>query len=558
MSAQPALREVLAGTLGERYGALAVVPLPQDDELLIGFVKALAEVLKDKGLYRRDKVIMIPYDEKRRLEVMEAKAFCSWTQRFVVGSKTKYDAGKPYTVKKDVPTEVAEKTLMSWDFFPEIPEIHEIHPAPMPLLRDDKLVLMEEGYDKDSGTLTFGLGKNEKKSDGAAPYDDSWTMADGVAYLRGILSEFPFGDLVEVPIADQDGGGVRIECRSMAVQVAAMISQFAAAMVPWPTARMGFIFNANSQRSGKTLLAKMALIPLHGSFEAQSWKSKEEDLQKVVDAEMLMAASYICFDNVKSYVGSPALEGLMTAPEWKGRVLGKTEMFVAKNRMTLFITGNDLNVSPDMNHRSLLCDLFVPQGDVQERSVKKVIDDKWLMDLKNRRDILSALWAIVRDWHTAGMPLASKNFGYKTRLGFENWGDIIGGMVAHAGFGNCLEPVKLENAGDSEDRNIRALVAQLAERIFDDEPVKFTFQQLINICHENDIFARDLDGSLKDGDFKLKPKANSSFAKKLLRYAPAKQPRIYRLDKDTSVYFSNEGEARERRYIVEIKRSVSA
>ena len=37
-------------------------------------------------------------------------------------------------------------------------------------------------------------------------------------------------------------------------------------------------------------------------------------------------STYLCFDNVRGYVGSQSLEGLMTSPDWTGRVLGKTQM----------------------------------------------------------------------------------------------------------------------------------------------------------------------------------------------------------------------------------------
>lgn len=385
-------------------------------------------------------------------------------------------------------------------------------------------------------------------------YDDSMTLDEAVKYLRELLSEFPFGDW-------KDGTGLDGEpcrqSRSLAVQIAAMLSQFAVACVPRGANRMGFIYNANSQRSGKTLLAKIAIMVLYCSFKAQSWKSDEDDLAKVIDSEVLAGSTYICFDNVRGYVGSQALEGLMTSPDWTGRVLGRTQMFTAENRLTLFITGNDCIVSPDMAHRCLICDLFVPEGNVQERRVKNLIDEVWLQKAENRHRVLSALWAIVRYWHQAGSPSAS-SFGFKPRLGFERWGETIGGMVAFAGFGNALEPVLLENAGDSLDRNIRQLVAKLAE-LNNTDTEEYRFQEVVNICHDCGFFDWLLDGRDTDGgDFKLTHKANSSFAKHLLKFAPSKEPRAYRFEEDggrKTVFFSNRGSGKERRYIVQISHS---
>src|SRR5207245_1056417 len=100
-----------------------------------------------------------------------------------------------------------------------------------------------------------------------------------------------------------------------------------------------------------------------------------------------------------------------------GRLLGKTQMFEAANASTIFITGNDLSVSPDIKRRSLEVTLFVAEADVQARQVQHPIDDVWLLNPQNRRDILNALSAIIRNWADAGKPLATKNL----RVGYQRW-----------------------------------------------------------------------------------------------------------------------------------------
>jgi hypothetical protein len=405
------------------------------------------------------------------------------------------------------------------------------------------------------------------------PYYE-WTLQESTDYLRWILREFPFADWKEV-IPECDGGtGLPIkQSRSQAVQVASMLALFCMALIPKGANRMGFIYNANSQRSGKTLLAKLAIMTVCGVFKAQPWKGNEDDLNKILDAEMLAGSMYICFDNVRGFMGSQTLEGLMTAPQWTGRVLGKTQMFTAENRMNLFITGNDCIVSPDMAHRCLICDLFVEQGDVQERQVENLIDEVWLMNKENRRCILSALWGMVRAWADAGKPLAS-SFGFKPRLGFERWGEIIGGIVGHAGFGNPLERVQLESAGDSEDRNIRKLFERMRETRIE-EPctfkpsgrVEYEFQQLVDFCREDSLFDWMMDGRETEKGFKLNAKALSKFGLCTKRFFTpvsggfcgknsdkSKPPRMYRMKyegKDEIHYVGAYGEGRHKRYFIE-------
>lgn len=385
------------------------------------------------------------------------------------------------------------------------------------------------------------------------PYYE-WTLDESVRYLRWLLAEFPFSDWKECVISDTDGGDgtPQRNSRSQAVQVAAMLSLFCAAMLRNGSNRMGFIFTANSQRSGKSLLAKLAIMPLTSSFKGQPWKSSEEELNKVIDAEMIAGSSYICFDNVRGYVGSPTLEGLMTSPSWTGRILKETQMFEVKNRMTLFITGNECIVSPDMAHRCLIVDLHINEGNVQDRRSSWVLDEAWLLQKENRRCILSALWGIVRTWAQAGRPLAA-SFGFKSRLGFEYWGDLIGGIVGFAGFGNCLEAPELEAGGNSEERSILELIDYLIAKM-PGTTKEFTFQEISQICYEEGLFEWMMEGKEFDGVYTVTPKCRSTMGRLLTRYAPSidgnKIGRRYVRD-GKAYLFGTRCKGRHRRYFIE-------
>lgn len=158
----PPLYEVLAGEMGTKYGALPVVALPQEDELLIAFVHAMGEHLGDKGLYRRDRIIVIPNDERALLDEMTPEIFCSWSQAHVVTSKIKHDKnGEPFSVYKDMPTEAALKVLVSTFFVPYIPRIEVVHSLPLPKIVPPAegeawgVALREPGFDE--GVFTFKM-----------------------------------------------------------------------------------------------------------------------------------------------------------------------------------------------------------------------------------------------------------------------------------------------------------------------------------------------------------------------------------------------------------------
>jgi len=535
---------LLTGERAERYGALPVIPLPGDDERLLEFVRAMgARLAAGAEIYRRGPVIHFPDQATRQLVTMKPEAFCSWSQDYVETVKIKHDKnGDPYEVHGDMSKDLALKVLEGPAFKEAIPEAQEIRPVPVPVRRDDgKVVLADAGFRGGVYTFPFAGGYEEM------------CLSEAVEFIHELLREFPFDDVQEVQAADVDGGSgvVLRQSRSLAVQVAAMVAPFCVSLIPEEASRMGFVFDANSQRSGKTLLAKIALAPMYGTIKLQSWKSNGEELSKVIDAEMLSGSNYICFDNVRGSIVSQAIEGLMTSPKWTGRVLGKTEMFTVRNRVSLYFTGNGAILNSDMAHRCLVCRLFVPEGDVQERKVERVIDDPWLDDLGNRRRILSALWAIVRAWHEAGEPNAS-HYGFKPRLGFERWGEIIGGIVGFAGFGNPLEN---ELSVDREMGHVLELIAGLRRRALGDNSGEFTSREVIDLCHDEELFDWMLEGRVVDGSYKLTPKAASTFGLMLGRYAPHGAFRTYKVkdgDVQRAIRFGRKGNTQKlKRYVVE-------
>ena len=395
-------------------------------------------------------------------------------------------------------------------------------------------------------------------------YDDKLSLEDAVVYLRKLLAEFPFADWQM-----ENAEGFR-QSRSQAVHVTAMLSQFAGGLIPRESLRLGYIYDSNTQRSGKSLLTKMVIIPSNGRMASQSWSPKDEELRKVLDAETLRGSRYIIFDNVKSHVSSQVLEGFMTSPTWTGRLLGKTQMFEAANLATIFITGNDLSVSPDVKHRTLEVAMFVPEANVQSRKVKHPIDDAWLMNLKHRREILNVLWAIVRHWEANGKPLATENL----RIGYERWCEVFAGLTIFAGFGDPLA----ESEGDEEEdldtegADARTLMAVLAEPLLKGElrRAEYEYQQVVNVAHDADLFDWILDGKqveIKEGgivrreDFVLKSESHSKFGKLLKRYAPfvgqEKGPkhRLFRIGKGEGsqlIRTSSTGRSGRRKFVVEL------
>lgn len=505
------LLQKLAGPAAARYGALPKIPLPADNELQRSFNMDVAHVLKTSGsdLYRRATVPVFPFEGA--LAQMTPENFVSWSQRYFVGYKTKQDKdGNPYQVLRDMTESTAKLCLRSYEFVAEIPAIHRVYPSPVPIISEQgALILCTPGYDPTTGTYVFEGRITPHPADPNRPpitgpvssdgyLDDSLTPADAFWYLYDLFAEFPFSDWSEEvvpsdadPLYREDADGkprAYRQSRSLAVAVGGMLALFAANCVPREASRMGFIMNANSQRSGKTLLAKIITAAVFGAFKAQGWREDDEAMSKLLDSEVLMASPYICFDNVRGLIQSTKLEALFTSPTWTGRILGGNVMFTEENNLTVIITGNNVSPGTDIQHRCLFCDLYVEEGDVQSRrKPTRILNDVWLSSPDNRRDMLSALWSVVRHWDHAGRPRADID---KTRLGFEEWGQIIGGMVEFAGFGDMLERPVMDNAGDTE----AADVATLVKTLWRQGSADYTFQEIIHCCWDQGLFSWNMHG----------------------------------------------------------------
>lgn len=576
------LREVLAGPHAATLGPLPKILLPGDDHYMSEFIHEAASIITtshDKPelaphLYRRDCLPIIPLPGTRRFGEMKPEYFQTWAERHFAPYKIRYDKyGDPYDVLRSMTKEVARACLESLEFTHTMPPIKRTYPVPVPIITDGgPLHLCTPGYHQATGAYVFpsdfppdpALIASDGMVSSGGYYDDHMTLREAVCFLHSLHAQMPFSDWSEPftpsednPFHDPEDPRKTIRLsRSLAVQIMSMLALFAGGCVPPQASRLGILYNANKQRSGKTLLGKIAVSSVYGHCKLQSWRESEEDMIKLLDSETIAATTYIFFDNIRSLIASAPLEGFMTTAVWTGRVLGQSQMFEAENNAIILLSGNNSSLGADMQERTLICDLYVETADRQERettiSRDSRIDDVWLANVTNRRRILSALWSIVRHWDAAGRPLASG----RPRRGFDVWCEILGGMVEFAGFGDALErPTNLENCGDSETDDIRTLV-EYASR--DCRARACTFQEIVHICWEKGLLPwclhgkEDWDTDLNRTTLKLNDSSNSRMGVLLQRNCSGERGEVHvfrQPDGSTRhIRFYCRGKGRSRRY----------
>lgn len=522
--------------------------LPGDNVPVGGFAKGFWGLVRERGVFRRDVHVVLINDEEKRLDFMEPHMLQVWADEVVDCYKVRVQKDGDDFVAKEVtrsmPVDVTRSLLAEIKVAPAlICEVEKVNYAPMPVMRRDGGVeLLQPGYDLESRTFTFDCGFK---------LDEEMTLDQAHEYLVELLKEFPFGDGVDDPR------------RSLSVQVACLLTLFAGGLLAHGSARPMFVFNANAQRSGKSLLAKMALMTVFGTASSTSWSENKEEFRKSLETAANTAAPYIFFDNVRMHMANADLERFVTSPDVTCRVMGKnTEQITVPNVATVLITANQATTSTDIAERSLFVNLFVNEADPQARKINRPIDEVSLSDPEHRRKMLSALWAMVRNWVDMG-----KKRNQTSRLvGFEQWSEVIGMIVQLGGFVDPLARPNIAGVGDTQGQRMKELVgrmigvpgtgAELAHPLEYEEFTQsaegsraFTFSQLAKVCADGGLF----DEYVPD-DGEMKPNDRSKFGKFLKKYIG--RGRVFTLEgvpKPKRVELKDNGESgRAKRFLVAV------
>jgi hypothetical protein len=540
---------VAAGAPEQKKEAIRV-KLPQEGHRLSDTAKELGAVLKMNGVFRRDQsIVTIGRDDEghARFERMTAQRLRSYVEKLCVTGKWRAGGQDEPPVFKAVTMspEVAVGVLESDTFREQQRPVRRLNEVRMPVMRaDQRIELLAPGYDPEARVYTFDSGIDVR---------DDWTVEQARAYIRDLLREFPLEGRRE------DGTS-----RSEAVIVAGMLSLFGIGLLGQLTSRMHFCVTANSERSGKSLLVKMIIVPVCGPAKARAKPENSEELRKELASAALSGTPYFFLDDLDGLLKSQELNAFMTSSTLGGRMLGGLSEYSAEKQCVVFITGNNLALSSDIANRVLRASLFTEEADVQSRPLSRTIDEEWLCRPEVRGDILSALWAMIKAWDKAGRPKGKRVF-----RGFEQWCAVFGGIVAHAGFGEPCEPPPLDDtSGATDDADMRTLVevlvADMETRPYNlpaeaewvaPKKKTFEFQELVDACVENSCFEWHLDGtSIKDKDtgtetLRLTPKSRSYLGK---QFAAKAGGRKFRLKDGRMVQFGKRGKNRGKRFEIEM------
>lgn len=504
------------------------IPFVEIRPVLSQMAREIGAILANNGVFCRQRNALTIARDGRLLE-MSARRFRTYcedhlvTFQWVPGKKPGDFTQRPVTIS----VEAAATILESDQFIGRQREISRVATVRQPVRRKDgRIELLPYGYDAESKIFTLDTG---------VEFEHDMSLDDARTILRALLREFPFGDRRSTGLS-----------RNEAIVIAGLLSMFGGPLLSATARRLNFMFSSNSVGSGKTLLAQIIVTTVLGLCDVQPVPETEENWRKILDTECLAGSPYILFDDVNGFFRSQILNAFLTAPTWSGRRMHSQSKFAVPKLATVFLTGNNLEVSPDVARRFLHCKMVTDEADPQARKIEHVISDEWIERPESRRQILGALWAIVREWDRAGRPAGSRAV-----RGYEAWSECFGGMVSFAGFGDPLEPLPVEESGNSELADMVALLEELAKGV--DDRAEFVFPQIVDAARERNCFSWMLEGKESgEGDgarFTLTAKANSRFGKMLSEQYGGKK---FTLPNGRIVRWDERGKKRGKTYTLEI------
>ena len=210
--------------------------------------------------------------------------------------------------------------------------------TPTPLVLADGSLLTVPGYHAESGY--FYAPPPEFILPPIPEHPTSEERARALAVLSEPFAEFPFANP-----------------GSFAAALALLFTILARPAIGSDPTPM-LLVEAPMPGTGKgKLVETAAVIALGYRPAAQGAPSTAEEWDKRLLAELASAPRLVFFDNVRGAVKSTALESALTAPTYKGRTLGRSEMPGYPNRAAWVATGNNARVAGDLPRRLYLCTL---------------------------------------------------------------------------------------------------------------------------------------------------------------------------------------------------------
>lgn len=301
-----------------------------------------------------------------------------------------------------------------------------------PIVLHDGRLLEQDGYDAASGLrlclkpYTFELFNGYEPSRADAE--------ESLEELRDLLSGFCFRDSV-----------------SLAVALALIMTSIFRAGMPSAPA---FGVSASAPGSGKTYLNRLcALLATGRDLTPIAWPGDEVEVRKLLHSALLGGDQVIVIDNLNGVLESDALCVILTAPEFKQRLLGTNELASVPTTATIAVNGNNLIVSGDLVRRTLVC--WLDPG-IERPETRRFAFDPLELARSDRGRYVRAILTIALAYLACGEDAGDGLVPYG---GFEAWTRLVREPLVWLGQADPCEAIERSAEIDPVRLQLRALLA---------------------------------------------------------------------------------------------------
>jgi hypothetical protein len=329
----------------------------------------------------------------------------------------------------------------------ELPQLFRICDAPF--FDADGHLVADPGYH--AGSRTYYAPPKNLSVTPPAMRPTAFEVTEAVKALQEPFQDFPFND----------GGGKKGGKTSFAHVMAALLQPLVRQMISGPTP--AYLIQKPSPGTGAGLLTDVISEIVFGvPAKIEVEKKDKEEWRKSITSSLLNGTAMIVFDNIHSEIRDASIAAAITSETWSDRLLGKSEKIEVPNTAMWFFTGNNVTFTPEIARRIVLVRLDTGLVDpTQERVFKNPDLKRWVR--ANRARLLTALLTIVQAWIAADRPLQPSRIRLPS---FEDWSDVIGGILAHAnipGFLGDRETIKASISDEADD--VQALIELMFKHI---------------------------------------------------------------------------------------------
>jgi len=364
-------------------------------------------------------------------------------------------------------------TRKRWEF----PSLLAI--TPTPIIRKDGSIVTKHGYDAETG-LYYHSNTPIPEIPESPTKDD---VERAVALIKEVLWDFPF-----------DSVGSR--ANTVAALITPVVRPLVDDLVPLA------IFDKPQQGTGASLLCQaVAVIATGVEAGAMGGHRSDEEWRKNVTSTLLKGHTVVVIDNVDDELYSPSLATVLTAPMWKDRVLGHSEDALIPNTVCWMANGNNIKLKGDLPRRAYRVRLDAQEAQPWLR--KKFMHSPLIPWLKKQRgEILGAILTLARAWVVAGKPTPQ----YPITIGsFEEWCDVIGGILEYAGITGFLTNLQQMYTSMDSETPAWELFLELWYQTFGAKEVRLA--EVISLAKDDSGFAYYMPdglGNVEDKGFSRK------------------------------------------------------